>query len=272
MTSTIPADFTLYNFIALKEENKKLKKDCNEAYRKGLYSNNENVVRHINANKTLTCDLQTTKKENEKLKRQMDKLKRANELNSELWDTSQKCIGELEKEIKELKELKEEHEERMKDIANLLLEGGYNNCYDRGEIEYNLKCLIDEKKEVKKENQELKAGNKNVYNEDERGPCIKAKCNFSYVGEFLESRDICPWKTREDEAEEKFQFACEEIASVISSCINRTIKMGNCQELSDYITGEVDDMIDKLIESGHLVENDEDSSDEEEEEEDEEED
>ena len=59
----------------LKKENVELKKDCNEAYRKGLYSNNENVVRHINNNKTLTCDLQTTKKENEKLKRQMDKLK-----------------------------------------------------------------------------------------------------------------------------------------------------------------------------------------------------
>jgi hypothetical protein len=40
--------------------------------------------------------------------------------------------------------------------------------------------------------------------------------------------------------------------------------MGNCQELSDYITEEVDDMIDKLIESGHLVEGDEDSSDEDE--------
>ena len=60
---------------AMKEMKEKLKKDCNEAYRKGLYSNNENVVRHINNNKTLTCDLQTTKKENEKLKRQMDKLK-----------------------------------------------------------------------------------------------------------------------------------------------------------------------------------------------------
>ena len=59
----------------LKKENVELKKDCNEAYRKGLYSNNENVVRHINNNKTLTCDLQTTRKENEKLKRQIEKLK-----------------------------------------------------------------------------------------------------------------------------------------------------------------------------------------------------
>ena len=32
------------------------------------------------------------------LKEENKKIKRANELNSELWDTSQKCIGELEKE------------------------------------------------------------------------------------------------------------------------------------------------------------------------------
>ena len=229
MTSEIPADFTLYNFIALKEENEKLKKDCNEAYRKGLYSNNENVVRHINDKKTLTCDLQTTKKENEKLKRQMEELKET------------------------VKDHDSDNDVLIENIEKLMKERSDNF------LSSSLKMT-----KLEKEIKELKKGNNNVYNEDERGPWIKAKCNFSYVGEFLESRDICPWKTREDEAEEKFQFACEEIASVISSCINTTIKMGNCQELSDYITEEVNDMIDKLIESGHLVEGDEDSSDEDE--------
>ena len=57
------------------------------------------------------------------MEKDIAKLKRANELNSELWDTSQKCIGELEKVIvdKNIKciELEDEIDEKDKNIIEL---------------------------------------------------------------------------------------------------------------------------------------------------------
>lgn len=105
---------------------KKLKKDCNEAYRKGLYSNNETVVRYINNKKTLTCDLQTTKKENEKLKRQMDKLKAEiakipDLLEAERYEERECNERDWEdKEEEEIDELKEEIALRLEENEKLL--------------------------------------------------------------------------------------------------------------------------------------------------------
>ena len=94
------------SFKKLKEDNEKLKK-ANDTFTLG-------AKRTIESN----CKLY---KENEKLTKDNKKLKRANEINAELWDTSEKCVGELEEEIKKLKEDKFNYNVFVKEKKNMVI-------------------------------------------------------------------------------------------------------------------------------------------------------